>query len=37
MPTEADICRKFVAPKLQAAELDALLSVILNRAFKGEL
>jgi len=75
MPTEADTCRKLVAPKLQAAgwdnephsiaeqrrivgeldalqaevdalkrlqaetaaELDALLPAILDRAFKGEL
>jgi hypothetical protein len=41
MSTEADTCRKFVVPKrLQAetaAELDALLPAILDRAFKGEL
>ncbi len=32
MSTEADTCRKFVVPKLQAAGWD-----ILDRAFKGEL
>jgi len=49
MPNEADTCRRFVVPKLQqagwdeephqaaAAELDALLPSILDKAFKGEL
>ena len=53
MSTEADTCRKFVVPKLDAlqaevdalkrlqaetaAELDALLPAILDKAFKGEL
>ena len=52
--TEADTCRKFVVPRLQAtgwedephsiaeqrrivAELDALLPVILDKAFQGDL
>jgi hypothetical protein len=37
MSTEADTCRQFVVPKLQAAELYALLPAILDSAFKGEL
>jgi hypothetical protein len=49
MPTEANTCRKFVVPKLQAAdalnrlqaetaaEMDAFLPAILDRAFEGEL
>ena len=40
MSNEADTCRRFVVPRLQAAtvaELDALLPSILDKAFKGEM
>jgi hypothetical protein len=40
MPNEADTCRTYVLPKLQAAggeELSELMPSILDKAFKGEL
>jgi len=40
MTNEADTCRKFVVPKLQAetaAALDAMLPAILDKAFKRQL